>query len=1494
MAIEKRQFLYGMDFDSEERFIQPGFTRKNLNVQIGTPDNGASGTATNTKGNTLIPNVELPAGDNKVIGAYWYALKDRNYIFIWNSEGNHGIYEYDNVPSQIRTVMIAPAFNFEADKLITGINVVELDEDNDLLYWASRGYEPRKINIDKAKAGAYSTPIQQEIFDAIKYPPLCPPTGEYGNDSTRAANLLKDKLWQFKARYGYDDKENSAFSPISKQILPSSLCSGGEADFGNYIEIKVPVGGELVTHLEIAAREGNLGDFKKIIRKPVSDFTIVGGFYIYRFYNDGNYSNVDLQESNKLFDNVPLEAGAQEYIEGNRIVYADITEGYDNVDVDAELELSFPEESNVALNTIKGSLRIVNPFSRDVKYDRYQPIYVNDSGVTVWGGFDKTGSNRPPEQYQQILPLNGFVLYLAGTNHYAISKQIIGNNSQDQDESTGVYLQGTDISTIRTEIEGTSAGNSFGQNGDSRVWSTFQIDNVPDGTYILRVASHLTEEADLIDQSYQKTSTNTVNVASNIGFERTITVSGGQILELPNTEIMDLIDPDTGVSGSQTGYAVENVSSPQSIEELLASDRITRSRVYFSGSFTGYNAKYDQYPDLLDWRNRFARTDHNGYFFIAADSAIITLDSGTKIKSGAFEDSATWYNYSDTGMPPVANPASAERLIVLENNDPSVTSYSRDSFSLTVYDSDGNRLPGVNIIQQGGETFTSDSNGLVEGVIYADTDNQTGAFALTTTRLFPYLSNYCNATFAPLEYQYSENIGQGFRNITLTPISFQDLIASVTASISNSFLRRGGDYKHGIVYYDRGNRSGLTNTNNNLFLHIPFYTEQYNGSLPEPTTPVLGWQIKNLPPSWATHYQWVRTKDSSVNRYLQWASDSVTELDNTLEIDISNITDFSDVYPNSLVSYDFTTGDRIRLIGYISGNRFTSYYDLSVLGFDSGTSILTIEKTNDLPNLQGGVWFEIYTPKLLEEEDLYYEIGECFEIKEVQNAAGDLVKVHAGPTQDQDPDSPSLIPATGVFTSGDSYYRERTIPLQGFKNFKINDASFSDFWSSKVSDIGRINIEDVDYGQIRRWSTIYYSERFQPETNINGLNSFYDTSFETYDRKYGPIRKLYSQDKRLDSYQELKVGKILIEENVIFDQFDQGNVASSEKVLSKIIYYAGEYGTLNPESFAAYNGRRYFFDIRNGVVLRLSNDGLTPISENKMIEYFESKSNFYSAFDLIPEIWGTFDVDNDQYIISFGEVSRDEGFTPDELELVSSQAETVTEIRDGLEYTFVITYSENEDGVPTVFTIIRDIENGTYVIQSNAGDISLDRQKILTIPAETLSFSELTGHWVSFWSYTPECMVRAGITFLSFKNGRTFLHGSNNLCNNFYGVRYESEVWVVFNQEPSNVKVFNALSEESDTIWEAKEIITQAGQRTYLDAEDFQDDQGQGLVFDAKETIHYAALWQDVNSDVDNALIEGDDMRDKSILVKLSKDTDDFERLFAVNIEYKLSYLSNS
>ena len=121
-----------------------------------------------------------------------------------------------------------------------------------------------------------------------------------------------------------------------------------------------------------------------------------------------------------------------------------------------------------------------------------------------------------------------------------------------------------------------------------------------------------------------------------------------------------------------------------------------------------------------------------------------------------------------------------------------------------------------------------------------------------------------------------------------------------------------------------------------------------------------------------------------------WESDSYNEWDDfdnpstfsdgtRIALDVSNITDeYKTAHPDSILVYDFVEGDRVRFIRTAQGNLFSEYFDLKILSFSAG--VVKVENLVSLGKLEAGVLFELYTPKLDVETQIFYEIGECFEV----------------------------------------------------------------------------------------------------------------------------------------------------------------------------------------------------------------------------------------------------------------------------------------------------------------------------------------------------------------------------------------------------------------------------------------------------------------------------------------------------------------------------------
>ena len=170
-------------------------------------------------------------------------------------------------------------------------------------------------------------------------------------------------------------------------------------------------------------------------------------------------------------------------------------------------------------------------------------------------------------------------------------------------------------------------------------------------------------------------------------------------------------------------------------------------------------------------------------------------------------------------------------------------------------------------------------------------------------------------------------------------------------------------------------------------------------------------------------------------------------------------------------------------------------------------------------------------------------------------------------------------------------------------------------------------------------------------------------------------------------------------------------------------------------------------------------------------------------------------------------------------------------------------------------------------------------------PAETLGFSEKNKKWTCFYGYHPENMCTANNDIVTFKNGNIYKHNAYNATsgqeyNHFYGQQVDSEVHVVSNEMVSNNKVYKAISQESDDIW-GVDFETPNGQESNLISQDF----------DTRENIHYSDIYNDTNSP--GGLLEGDRMRDVTIVAKLKLFKNALSRLFAINFNFSNSFRSN-
>ena len=168
------------------------------------------------------------------------------------------------------------------------------------------------------------------------------------------------------------------------------------------------------------------------------------------------------------------------------------------------------------------------------------------------------------------------------------------------------------------------------------------------------------------------------------------------------------------------------------------------------------------------------------------------------------------------------------------------------------------------------------------------------------------------------------------------------------------------------------------------------------------------------------------------------------------------------------------------------------------------------------------------------------------------------------------------------------------------------------------------------YKQERRKSGLIYSQIYNSTSGLNGTNQFIQADKITKDLnpEYGSIQKLHVRGTDILALCEDKVVKILANKDALFNADGNANLTASNAVLGQAIIPPtfGEFGiSKNPESFAYDGYRAYFTDKARGAVLRLSMDGITPISGYGMSDYFgDTLANMEKAI-------GSFDANQGVY-----------------------------------------------------------------------------------------------------------------------------------------------------------------------------------------------------------------------------------------------------------------------
>ena len=629
----------------------------------------------------------------------------------------------------------------------------------------------------------------------------------------------------------------------------------------------------------------------------------------------------------------------------------------------------------------------------------------------------------------------------------------------------------------------------------------------------------------------------------------------------------------------------------------------------------------------------------------------------------------------------------------------------------------------------------------------------------------------------------------------------------------------------------------------------PFYTEPGGPNLGQGSNVKL--EIYNLAPDWAKYYQIYYTGNNTVDEFVQM---TVTRAehgaagsgDDQMYFSLNALKgkDYSyNQTNNSQVEYNFVPGDRVRFISCIKDNarfKFNEYVDLEIagedlfqgsgnpIGNDTGYYIRVNDPKNDAVKVisndgattgtvdlsttgsrnsvadsgYNGLIVEIYRPKKNSEEEfmVYYEVGDKYPVLS-RHHGGDSTQAGNSSVDESSGVEVSEVPATVNINMGDIYLKPRTMFTSGSDNgsdaetFFPEDYNLNDFHDTNHYSRGRINVINTNSKARRLDASVYYSEPYSSTGSINGLSSFNlaNQPYFDYNKGFGSIQSLQTKDDDLIIFHENKVGRVLVGKDVLNTASGDGLVSLSRDIIKNYVtVYSGEYGCcLQPESIVKANDTFYFMDIKKGAVLRLSNDGITPISDYGMKDYFRDIGEMYVEYD--PETQ-----DNQVFNIVAG-------FDPK--------------------------YNEYIITLPAVY----DKTEGLWDSDSKTWSAKSDRYSVVgpekIFFAKTIAFNEDTDRWTSFYGFYPEFYSRINNQFVGFQAGYMFKHNmtdryhqelylnnpnavkSNPNYNVCYDKVLDSSLEFPFNAEPDTVKNYNAISLNSDTklFTEMKTNIGQTG-----------------------------------------------------------------------------------
>ena len=491
-------------------------------------------------------------------------------------------------------------------------------------------------------------------------------------------------------------------------------------------------------------------------------------------------------------------------------------------------------------------------------------------------------------------------------------------------------------------------------------------------------------------------------------------------------------------------------------------------------------------------------------------------------------------------------------------------------------------------------------------------------------------------------------------------------------------LKKGVTQQWGLIYRDIAGRITPIMGEDILKLYIPFVTESTDSNINR--KPSVRFYINHLPPDYAVSYEIVYLGNSlnagntTQLSFFQMVGYNILsgKIDHddpsvavsntdiyTYRLEIKRAIDYTreKIKNWSLSDYVWEKGDRIRIIGKVTGTlelsctELTTLFDLEIFGVFSDTDYDTYTVNNiggtgasvvndfiyfpaasglgaslSSPSGYTDLFVEIYRP-LNSDSNIYFTTGMVFEIG--TNAQGN--KYHKGNTN-------QILNVSGVSTSSAIILNTSSDVWMYQRNVKRRDSSWnpiytdnsyiwveseypSDFHvTEKLTPQGQPLIDIASSGTGLLPQRLRHGGVLEVGTQINNIAKFDAGDFKDLKVIYGPITKIVLVGFILKVIQHLKVTSIYISRLESYTASQQLQYTFTDSIFGTVRPFEEDWGSRHPGSIIVEDNDVYFWDDRNSIVARNSFNGQQAISNNKMSRAFRDIANSLKSYDLYNQV----------------------------------------------------------------------------------------------------------------------------------------------------------------------------------------------------------------------------------------------------------------------------------